>query len=923
MVTDQASASLVGRTAELDRIRSVIGSAHRGQTAALLIEGEAGIGKTTLLAAAANLTPAMTVLRARGVESESTLDHAALLEVISPVRDLLAGLPSRQQEALAAALGWARATDVGDRYLVGAGTMMVLALAAEETPLLVVVDDLQWVDRESAQALLFVARRLKADSVALLFAARTGDTLPAAVDGIERLSLGGLLASDAAALLPREISADVIARLSAGTGGNPLAMLEVAATLTSAQRIGAAPLPEPFAVGPRLRDVYGRTLESLSPAAWQAVLLLATSRDEDAGLVTEALRAEGLDHAAAFAEAESRGVLDGDTGALRFRHPLLRAAAWRLASQAQRRAAHQTLAAVLSADGEDRLWHLSAAALGRDDVLANDVAVAAEAMRARRGFAAASAALERSAGLTTDAAVASARLAAAVEDAFLAGDLARTRTLGERLLAAATHPPARAAALFNLGLLEEFAGSVARAAALQREAADLGTGRLRARALAQLTMLHYRLDDPAGMLSAAASLVDVADSADPEQRMLAAYSLGAANVFGGDLTTGHALMYNAKELLEGDTTLREDPRHLLLALLVGRWLSDPEMIASYLDRRLERAREQGAFGVLVPALALVAAGRHVLGDHAGAYADAGEAIELGESLGYASEVAVAHIVLAFEADARGLHDEADRAMAEARRLVERAGTAEVAEHLWLGEALSAAVRGQPDRVVALLEPRIGGASPGRSGYWGDSLRVAPELVEAYVGVGQLTEATQLAEVYAAANPPPRAPQVEAQVARCFALVAPEPDTAVSWFEAALAADPRPLDPFWPARLRLLYGSRLRRAGRRIAAREQLRMARDAFIAMDLTAWANRAADELAATGETARPRRAGIGEPMTSQETRVARLVARGLTNREVATALFLSPKTVEHHLSSIFRKRGFRSRTELARSFAQDEASR
>ncbi len=200
---------------------------------------------------------------------------------------------------------------------------------------------------------------------------------------------------------------------------------------------------------------------------------------------------------------------------------------------------------------------------------------------------------------------------------------------------------------------------------------------------------------------------------------------------------------------------------------------------------------------------------------------------------------------------------------------------------------------------------------------GEPLGVTPTLVEAYVGLGRVAEAAALAERYATVTPQPAPPATAALVARCRGLTVAGDEAAVEAFQAALAAHAQAPDAFQAARTRLLYGARLRRAGRRVAAREQLRVALDAFAAMDLTAWAQRAADELAATGATARPRRPLASEPLTSQETRVALLVARGLPNREVAAALFLSPKTIEHHLASVFRKRGFRSRTELASAFA------
>ncbi|HET6529097.1 MAG TPA: LuxR C-terminal-related transcriptional regulator, partial [Actinoplanes sp.] len=541
------------------------------------------------------------------------------------------------------------------------------------------------------------------------------------------------------------------------------------------------------------------------------------------------------------------------------------------------------------------------------------LAAAGETMRARGGFAGASAMLERAAGLTTDPKVAAARLAEAVADACLIGDIDRARSLGGRVLDARSgaDDAARATVWHALGVMEEFGGSIPRAADLQAAAAESGTGRLRVRALAQLTMLRYRLDDAAGMLAAASRLAEAAHPGDPEQRMLAEYGLGAAQVFAGELTVGREHMRRAVQLLETDPVLRDDPRQLLFAMLAGRWLSDLAAGVPSLERRFGRARESGALGVLVPALAMRAAGMWLLGDHTDAYASAGEAVELGEALGHVSELALACLVLAAEAAARGRFEESERTLAEARDLVRRAGTADVAEHLLRVEALCALARADLNRVVACLEPRL--ASAGRSGHVGDRLPVAPALVEAYAGLRRTEEAAALADRYAAVNPVPRPPAVEALVARCRGLTATAVPQASAHFEAALRAHLEWPEPFEAAHTRLLYGSVLRRCGQRREARVHLRAAQEAFAAMDLRSWAERTAEELAATGGTVRRRTADTDEPLTSQETRVALLVARGMTNREVAAALFLSPKTVEHHLGRVFRKRGLRTRTELA----------
>jgi DNA-binding CsgD family transcriptional regulator len=912
----KATAGPVGRDEELGRVLALLAAARGGLTGALVVQGEAGIGKTTLLQAAEELAGGFTCLWARGVESEAALGHAALLELVSPVRDRLADLPAAQAEALAAALGWGPAGASGDRYLVAAATLSLLAATAQPAPLLVLVDDLQWVDRESAAALLFAARRLHHDAVAFLFAVRTGSRPPTSLEGLPVLALAGLPTRQAAGLLSDRMADPVVARLVERTRGNPLALTEVASRLTPAQLVGAAPLPDLLPVGDRLELVYEPLLTGLSAPAWRAIVLCAASPEGAKAPLVSALRQDGVDPHAALDEAEERGVLVRDRGDLRFRHPLLRAAAWRLATPAQRRRAHLELAGALPGEAARaaRTWHLAEAAGGPDDALADELAAVAEEDRTRRGFAAASAALERAALLTTDPGRAAERLAAAVGDAFLAGDVERTRTLAARVLDGPAGRAARAQVLFTLGVLEQYAGSVQKAAELLAAAAELADGAQRVWALAELAFTRFRLGDLAGVGEVADRLAEAADPSDPGQRVLASFTRGVVLTVGGDPAAGRPLLADVLELLQSPA-LREDPRYLIHLALAAGFLGDLRGLVAPFEQRLAEARERGALGVLVPGLALMAAGRAWIGDHAGAFADAGEAAELGEQLGYATDAAVAVEMLAWQSAARGLHDDARRALERARVLTDRAGTTSVAAHQAITAAFCALCRGDLAEAAALLEARI--AADGGVGSMGEPLGVAPTLVEAYVGLGRVAEAAALAERYATVTPQPAPPATAALVARCRGLTVAGDEAAVEAFQAALAAHAQAPDAFEAARTRLLYGARLRRAGRRVAAREQLRVALDAFAAMDLTAWAQRAADELAATGATARPRRPLASEPLTSQETRVALLVARGLPNREIAAALFLSPKTVEHHLASVFRKRGFRSRTEVAAAFA------
>jgi tetratricopeptide (TPR) repeat protein len=800
--TLKSPGGLVGRDQELGRVRDLLAAARGGLTGALVVQGEAGIGKTTLLAAAEELADGFTCLWARGVESEAALGHAALLELLTPVQDRLADLPAAQAEALAAALGWGPARASGDRYLVAAATLSLLAAAAERAPVLVLVDDLHWVDGESAAALLFAARRLHRDAVAFLFAVRTGSAGAVPLAGLSVLPLAGLAPAQAASLLPGLLADPVAARLVERTRGNPLALSEVASRLTPAQLVGAAPLPDPLPAGTRLELVYQPVLAGLSAPAWRAVVLCAAGPEgANAGLVG-ALDQGGLDASAAIDEAEEREILVRDGGSVAFRHPLLRSAAWRLATPAQRRAAHLALAGALPGEAARaaRTWHLAEAAAGPDDALAGELVAVGGEDRTRRGFAAASAALERAALLTTDPGLAAERLAAAVGDAFLAGDIERTRALAARVLEGPAGRAARAQVLFTLGVLEQYAGSVPRAAELLAAAAELADGPQRVWALAELGNTRFRLNDLAGVGEIADRLAETADPGDPGQRALAAFARGVTLTVTGDPAAARPLLTDVLELLQSPP-LRDDPRYLINLAVAAGFLGDLRGLVAPFEQRLAETRERGALGVLVPGLALMAAGRAWLGDHTGAFADAGEAAELGEQLGYATDTAVAVEMLAWQSAARGLHDDARRALERARALTDRAGTTSVAAHQAITAAFCALCRGDLAEAAALLEARI--AADGGVGSLGEPLGVAPTLVEAYVGLGRAADAAALAGRYADVTAPSPPPPTVALVARCQGLTAADEDAAAEAFETALAAHAQAPDAFEAARTRML------------------------------------------------------------------------------------------------------------------------
>jgi DNA-binding CsgD family transcriptional regulator len=895
----------VGRERELDAIRRLLDDARAGRSGTVLLVGEAGIGKSTLLEAARTMAAGFTCLTAGGVESESVLAHAGLLELLNPLRHLLDEVPAGQAGALRAALGWGAADAPMDPFLVGAATLSLLAAAGASGPVLVLVDDLHWLDRESACAIAFAARRLSADAVAFVLNARTGLNEDL-VHGFRVLELRGLSPAEAAQLVAPGAAAHVTAQLAEATRGNPLALLEVSRQLTRAQRVGAAPLPDPLPVGDRLRVVYEPLLTGLTPAAWRAVLLLALERTSAAAHQDPALD-----------EAVGRGVVVLGEQGYRMRHPLLRAAALHLATPSQRREAHRILAASLPAEAPARVWHLAEANAGPDDGLADELARVADGDRLRLGYAAASAALERSAVLTRDPATSALRLAAAADDALVAGDLDRTRVLVDRVLSGSTSDSARGRALLTWGVAEQYSGSVPLAADRLSAACAVLDGAPLVRALTELALARFRLDDFGGLAECAGRIEAAADLADPEQRLSAVFVGGVARALAGDFEAAMPMLAEVTTLALSEE-LRHDPRALLLmALAAGFSGSVGEVIARGASR-VDDVRRRGAVGVLVPILTMIAAGHAWVGDHRRAYADAGEAAELAEHLGYAADASVAVELLAWQSAARGLHDDARRALDRARVLIDRAGTTGVAAHYAVTASFCALCRGDLAEVVALLETRI---ADGGSGEMGEPLGVAPLLVEAYVGLGRTDDAAALARRYAEVTPTSAPAQTTALVLRCLGLTGPDPQTARAAFEKALVAHDESSDPFEGARTRLLLGGRLRRDGQRSAAREQLRIAHDVFTRLELTHWADLAAAELAATGASARRRGDGTEEPLTSQETRVALLVAEGRSNKEVAAALFLSPKTIERHLGNVFRKRGFKSRSELARAYAPASA--
>src|SRR5919206_490502 len=419
---------LLGRDSECARVDELLARAGEGTSGVLIVRGEPGIGKSALLEEAAARAPEATVMRARGVESEVELAFAGLHELLRPVLDTVERLPLPQAAALRGALGLAPAA-AAERHLVGAGTLALLGLLAEQRPVLVLVDDAHWLDPPSAAALLFAARRLLADAVTVLVAVRTGE--PSAFDGagLDELALDGLPPGAARELLDshagRPIAADTAEWLHAATGGNPLALTELAA---EAPRLRPGPVGDHVSVGARIEHALGRRLDSIGPQAGRALLAAAVA---DADALEPVLRtANALGGSLAGLEAaEATGLVELAPGRVTFRHPLVRSAVLARAEAADRRAAHRAFAAALDPQDDRRAWHAAAGALEPDEAIAAALAATGERAAGRGGHATAASAFEHAARLTPDTGTRARRLRRAAEAAWLGGDGPRALAL--------------------------------------------------------------------------------------------------------------------------------------------------------------------------------------------------------------------------------------------------------------------------------------------------------------------------------------------------------------------------------------------------------------------------------------------------------------------------------------------------------------
>jgi DNA-binding CsgD family transcriptional regulator len=903
---------LVGRAGECRQVEELLAEAAAGAARCLVFEGDPGIGKTALLDFAAT-ADGFCVLRVTGVQSEASLGFAGLLEVTRPVIGLLGAVPAPQADAVRAALGLASPAGAS-RFLVGAGLLSLLAAAAERSPVLLLVDDLQWVDPASAQALLFAVRRLRADRVGVVMAVRTGEPLPARVDGLPRATVAGLGKDAARALLAAhapEIVDEVADRLHAATGGNPLALTETAAALTPSQRAGRDVLPEPVPPAAALEAVYARRAAELGAQTQRALLVFAACGDADLGLLGPALARQDCAVTDLLPAADA-GLVVIDQGRLSWRHPLVRAAVYHSAPAASRNAAHRAVADGLPETDPGWAWHRAAAADGPDEQVAAALdRVAADGSR-RAGFAAAARAAEQAARLSAFPSDAARRRLTAADAAWLAGDPARSGRLLDEALADAGPDDLRGRVLGLRGHIEYAAGDAGHAADLFAAAAALLAGQdpdAAAEALAQAALARWWNSDPDGLTAAAAQLRALAAG---HRHLMPSADLfaGLAAMFTGRASEGAPLVERAVAAAPPNGQgAAGDPRSVQMLVGLG-WLGRPGEGHEVGVRRMREMRAQGALGML-PRLLRMTASQDLDDDRwPEAVAEATEALDLCDELGQpahrAEPLAILATVAAFRGDADSCHAEVQAALHAADQHGQRWArlTALRASGLLaLGQGDLEAAADRFRQVVAVQLAR---------GLRGPTVASLPDLVEVLARLGRPDAAASRAAEFEHRVAGLADPRVPALAARCRALVAAGPDAGTAYLQAMGHHRGEP-DLFVVARTRLLYGEWLRRQGERRSARSELGAALEIFEKYGAAPWAERARGELRASGAVLRSR-AEPGLELTAAELRVALLAADGLTNREICCQLYLSPKTVEFHLSRVYRKLSVRSRTELAR---------
>lgn len=904
---------LVGRDQARRDVEALLAGARLGQSGVLVVRGEAGIGKSALLQDAVAHASGLQVLSATGTEAERELPFAGLSALLRPVLGLVEDLPPPQAEALGVALALREGAQV-DRFAIAAGLLTLLTKVSETRPIAVVVDDGHLLDRPSAEALAFVARRLVADAVVMIVAVRPDETV--VWDGLPVLDLTRLAAEDARELVASSggaLAAAQVEQIVRVASGNPLVLRTLAENPGSVD--GYADLPVGAALSSVATAAFGLLLERLDPTAVAAVQVAAVA-GEDLGVVGRACAAAGV-AIDGLSAAEEAGLVAVGPDRVTFVHPLARAAVYAAAPAGVRRRLHGAVAEILPGrDADRRAWHLSEAALGPDEQVAAELDGVAARAAARGAHAVASTVSERAARFSEQPADLGRRLLAAGEFAWLSGDDLRAGAVLEQALRHVASPTLRARVRAVTGLSAARSGRLGQAYAELVGSAEQAAGDAVGEALVlyaeAIEVCYYLLDVPGSAAVAdrvEALLSDPVASAacGPRAEAIASISLGVARTLAGGSGVEHLRRGIA---LLADLPI-DEPRARSAWELVGPlYLREDGAGRELVQRAVTERREAAAIGDL-PHLLFHLARDDATGDRwSRAEAAYGEAVALARENGQATELAAnlaglcwLHARQGREADCRAAGAES-REVGGARDVHMATAWVEfaIAElELSLG-SVADAVAGF-ESVARLLAER-GVADP--------DLSPVPELVEARLRAGDHPGDDPVVADYLLRADRKDRPWSLARAARVRALLCPDAEVDDA-FAAALQHHAAAPEPFEDARTRLLYGERLRRLRRRADSREHLRAALETFERLGARRWAEVAVAELDATGLTIRRRETGPVVDLTARELQIALLLADGQTTRQVAAALFLSPKTVEYHLRHVYTKLGIGSRAELA----------
>jgi DNA-binding CsgD family transcriptional regulator len=912
--------TLHGRETEQAALADLLTAARAGSGGSLALLGEAGSGKSSLLTdtRGAATEAGMTVLLTSGIESEAPLAFAALQRLLQPLMYRLDAVPPPQSHALRVAFGQ-EVGEAGDRFLVFMGALSLLTAGAEDAPILGVVDDAHWLDDASAAALHFIARRIAVEPIALLWGARDNDPRRLDTTDLPVLRLAGLDLAAVSAVLAEatgtDVAPEVSALLLANTGGNPLAVRELPSVLTAGQLAGTAPLPPRLPVTERVEQVFLDRARRLSESA--QTLLLVAAADDSARLATVLAAAEALGASpTTLRELEESGLVAVTDDRVTLRHPLVRSAMYAAAPSAERRQVHAALASVLTRteDADRRAWHRSSSVVEPDESVVADLVDAARRAERRGGHEAASAAWERAAELESTSAERARYLYAAATAAWVSAHPDRARDLAEKAMAETEDPLLLADVRRLRGRVEWNTGSVKLANRMLLDAAAEAAphDQVRAREIgAEGVSIAAWGGDSRSDIDVLALVPAPTEDAPARERTYQGLLEGCVHVLAGDYA-GAAAPY--RRAFAAHEELPEDFELLPNLSICAFHLGEFDRSEVYMNRVLARARNGGAAVMVLYSLTRLGMIDLAAGRWSDATGGATEAATLGEVTRQPILADTPRALLMLLAALRG-EDEAFAGLAPSLEVATSRSAQGVLDvvlrdlvHWAHGVHLSVTEAARPVSAFHRFAQMTHDVQKRMAGV---------DRIEAAVRAEQAEAARMWVEDFATFADATGEQWAGALAAHGHALLS-DGETSEAHFLRALelhdqaTSGGRAGRPFNRARTQLAYGEYLRRNRRRVDARTHLRAALDAFESLKAKPWADRAATELRASGETVRKRDETAEATLTPQERQVAQLVAKGMSNKDVAAQLFVSTRTVDFHLRNVFSKTGVSSRGEL-----------